>query len=88
MATSPPLEEKVNLYLIVTLPFSPGSFHHFFIYSASILADSEMQESLKLYLISSFFFSSAKYGKQEETVSVSIIDAAEELLNSFKLAFP
>lgn len=55
MATSPPLEEKVNLYLIVTLPFSPGSFHHFFIYSASIFADSEMRESLKLNLISSFF---------------------------------
>lgn len=52
MATSPPLEEKVNLYLIVSLPFSPGSFHHFFIYSASILADSEMRESLKLNLIS------------------------------------
>lgn len=45
----------MNLYLIVTLPFSPGSFHHFFIYSASIFADSEMRESLKLNLISSFF---------------------------------
>lgn len=55
MATSPPLEEKVNLYLIVTLPFSPGSFYYVFIYSASILADSEKEKSLKLYLISSFF---------------------------------
>lgn len=55
MATSPPLEEKVNLYLIVSLPFSPGALHHFFIYSASILADSEKEKSLKVYLISSFF---------------------------------
>lgn len=49
MATSPPLEEKVNLYLIVTLPFRPGSFHHFFIHSASISAALEMQKSLNLF---------------------------------------
>lgn len=89
MATSPPLEEKVNLYLIVTLPFRPGSFHHFFIYSA---ADSEMQKSLKLYLITSYFVtSSAKYGhtrnsvhvpalKEDvhEGISINVIYAAEE----------
>ena len=46
MATSPPLEEKVNLYLIVSLPCRPGSFHYFFIYSASIL-DSVKGEIIK-----------------------------------------
>lgn len=56
MATSPPLEERVNLYLIVSLPFSPGSFHHFFIYSASILADSRKEKSLKVYLTFPFGF--------------------------------
>lgn len=71
MATSPPLEEKVNLYLIVTLPFSPGSFHHFFIYSASILADSEMQNSFKLYLITSFFLLEIQLNMGiQETVSM------------------
>lgn len=47
MGTSPPIEEKVNLYLIVTLPFNRGSFHLFFIHSASFFADSQMQVSFK-----------------------------------------
>lgn len=47
MSTSPPPEEKVYLYLIVSLPFSPGFFLHFFIYSASTLADAEKSKTIK-----------------------------------------
>lgn len=46
MAASPPFEEKVDLYLIVTLPFSPSSFRHFLIYSASSFPDSDMQKKI------------------------------------------
>lgn len=71
MATSPPLEKKVNLYLIASLPFRPGSIHHFFIYSTSILADTEKEKSLKLYLISSFFCQ--KFSKMNIKEAVSLL---------------
>lgn len=35
----------MDLYLIVTLPFSPSSFRHFLIYSASSFPDSDMQKN-------------------------------------------
>lgn len=71
MATSPPLEKRVNLYLIASLPFRPGSIHHFFIYSTSILADTEKEKSLKLYFISSFFCH--KFSKMNIKEAVSLL---------------
>lgn len=51
MATSPPSEGESESLSGSHSSVQPGPFHHFFI-SASTVADSDMQKSLKMYFIS------------------------------------
>lgn len=83
MATSPPLVRKMNLYLIVSLPSSPGSVHCFFYsYSVFILPEIGWREIIKLYLIYYFFSKSwRKYGHKGNWIQVSKLDDVQKKFN-------